>query len=198
MAKQQNSFSENLIKHIRHSRSSQIFSMLIVLVGIFGIFFVIALLSPPNYGENTGRLTIQTRDESLRDRISLRVSNAFNRLNFVISRKKDNPEWTKPTNLPTPPDETILSLPDPSIFGPVEVQSKVVATAENTTEETEAEIQPNDTAPSSSQAEEQPSESQADQPSQPATPEATPEPAQTATTDLPLGSMCEYEIEAEA
>lgn len=123
MAKQPNSYSENFIKRLRHSRKSQLLSMLVVGVALVGIYLVIATLAPVNHGENTGRLTLQSRGDSIRERISLRIGSIFNRLSFIIGNKRSNPEFVVPANLPAPPDEVKLTLPDPSIFGNVDIQS---------------------------------------------------------------------------
>lgn len=123
MAKQQNSYSENIVRRIRHSRKYQVMSIVLVAVGLLGILMISPAVAPTNYGEDVGRQTVPVRGEGFRDKVSLKLGDVFNRLAFVAGRQNDKPEWVVPVNLPAPPEQVRTSLPDRSTFGDVTVQS---------------------------------------------------------------------------
>ncbi len=188
MAKQQNSVSEKFILRLRHSRKSQLASVLVFALGLIGIYLVVTAFAPVNYGENLDRKTLDSRGDSLRERVGLRVNDTFSRLNFIVSRKKDNPEWIQPVNLPAPPEEVKLTLPDSSLFGDVNTQSAAA-------EESDAPDQANQSEKPTTPQNQSIAPAQSPAPSNDKTPVAqTPAPS---ASELGLGSSCAYEQEAE-
>lgn len=181
MAKQQYSVSENFIRRLRHSHKSQMASMLVLVVGLVGMYMVVASFSPTNYGQNFDRQALEPRGDSLRERIGLRVSDTFNRLNFVVGGKKDNPEWLHPVILPTPSDQVKSTLPDTTVFG--DANAQFIA---NVPEDERAEIiEASEPAPVITEQ------------TQPVATDTTTDPS-VQNQELSIGETCVYEKEAEA
>lgn len=187
MSKQQNSYSENFVRRLRHSHKTQFLSLAVATTGLIGIFLVVGSLAPAQFGENVDNQTIARRGDSFTSKAALRFSDTYNRINFLTTNKKNNPEWIQPTNLPAPPEEVKLALPDSSRFGDVNTQSVVA-------EESDAPDQANQSEETATPRTQPPVPEQ----SPPAGSNKTPT-AQIPTVDnseLGLGSSCPYEKEA--